>query len=109
MPKKTKKPETQEPELVVETKEIHTSRSSKPTRPARKRRLTPEERETREAQRSERRRQKEEKKNKPKRAPSAYALYVKSKYDSVRDLPVKERLGAIGKMWKAEKAKAEKK
>ena len=32
-----------------------------------------------------------------------------STYDSVRDLPVKERLGAIGKMWKAEKAKAEKK
>jgi len=108
MPKKTKAPETQEPEFVVEGEETEKIQS-KPTRPARKRRLTPEERETREAQRSERRRQKEEKKNKPKRAPSAYALYVKSKYDSVRDLPVKERLGAIGKMWKAEKAKAEKK
>ena len=107
MPKKTKAPETQEPEFVVEGEETEEIQS-KPARPARKR-LTPEEREAREAQRAERRRQREEKKNKPKRAPSAYALYVKSKYDSVRDLPVKERLGAIGKMWKAEKAKAEKK
>jgi hypothetical protein len=42
---------------------------------------------------------------KAKKAPSAYCLFVKANYASVRDLPVKERFKAIAVLWKAEKAK----
>ena len=106
----TKKTKVKEPEFVVEEDE---EVKQTPTRNKLRRKFTPEEREEREKHKADRKAAREAKakakKGKPKREPSAYALYVKSKYDSVRDLPVKERLGAIGKMWKAEKAKAEKK
>jgi len=44
------------------------------------------------------------KKEKKKREPSAYAKFVKEKYDSVRNLPSKERFKKIAEMWKAKKA-----
>jgi len=46
------------------------------------------------------------KKPKVKRAPSAYNLFVKDKMQdpAVKALPPKERMGAIGQMWKAQKA-----
>jgi hypothetical protein len=40
---------------------------------------------------------------KEKKPPSKYALFVKSKYDSVRNLPCRDRFKAISKMWKEEK------
>jgi hypothetical protein len=46
---------------------------------------------------------KEKKPKKPKKPPSKYALFVKSKYDSVRNLPCRDRFKAISKMWKEEK------
>jgi len=39
---------------------------------------------------------------KPKREPSAYNKFVTANYPSVQHLPAKERLGAIGKLWKAQ-------
>ena len=39
-----------------------------------------------------------------KRQPTAYGLFVKAKYDSVRDLPSKQRFAKIAEMWKAQKA-----
>jgi hypothetical protein len=42
---------------------------------------------------------------KAKKAPSAYCLFVKAKYPSVRDLPVKDRFKQIALLWKEEKAK----
>jgi hypothetical protein len=42
---------------------------------------------------------------KKKRQPSAYALFVKATYDSVRNLEPKMRFKAIAKLWKEEKAK----
>jgi len=46
------------------------------------------------------------KKVKVKRAPSAYNLFVKDKMQdaSVKALPPKERMGAIGALWKAQKS-----
>ena len=41
---------------------------------------------------------------KKKREPSAYAKFVKEKYDSVRDLQSKERFKKIAEMWKKHKA-----
>jgi hypothetical protein len=46
---------------------------------------------------------KPKKEKKPKKPPSKYALFVKSKYDSVRNLPCRDRFKAISKMWKEEK------
>jgi hypothetical protein len=46
---------------------------------------------------------KEKKEKKEKKPPSKYALFVKSKYDSVRNLPCRDRFKAISKMWKEEK------
>ena len=45
---------------------------------------------------------------KKKREPSAYAKFVKEKYDSVRDLPSKERFKKIAEMWKKHKAGGDK-
>jgi hypothetical protein len=42
---------------------------------------------------------------KAKKAPSAYCQFVKAKYPSVRDLPVKDRFKQIALLWKEEKAK----
>ena len=46
------------------------------------------------------------KKPKVKRAPSAYNLFVKQKMQDpqVKSLPPKERMGAIGVLWKAQKS-----
>ena len=42
--------------------------------------------------------------DKPKRKPSAYALFIKDNYDSVRDLPPKDRFKQLAKQWKAQKS-----
>ena len=40
-------------------------------------------------------------KAKPKREPSAYNMFIKAMYPSVRHLPVKERLRALSSTWKS--------
>ena len=40
---------------------------------------------------------------KKKREPTKYALFVKDHYDEVRNLPVRERLKELSKMWKKSK------
>ena len=42
-----------------------------------------------------------EKKSKTKRALTGYNLFTKDTYDSVRDLPSKERMAALAKKWNA--------
>ena len=44
-------------------------------------------------------------KTKTKRAPTQYALFVKQHYDQVRNLPVRDRLKELSKMWKQSKEK----
>lgn len=41
---------------------------------------------------------------KKKREPTEYAKFVKEKYPSVRDLPIKERFKKIASMWKTKPA-----
>jgi hypothetical protein len=47
---------------------------------------------------------KKDKPDKPKRKPSAYALFIKDNYDSVRDLPPKDRFKELANQWKAQKS-----
>ena len=44
-------------------------------------------------------------KPKTKRAPTQYALFVKQHYEQVRNLPVRDRLKELSKMWKQSKEK----
>lgn len=50
-----------------------------------------------------------EKPTRKPRAPTAYNLFVKENMSKFGDIPVKERMSKIAQLWKAEKAKAEKK
>ena len=43
---------------------------------------------------------------KKERVASSYATFVKTHYDSVRNLPTKERFKALSVLWKQEKKKA---
>ena len=45
---------------------------------------------------------------KTKRPPSAYNVFVKQNYPSVKHPPAKTRLGEIAKLWAAHKAKMSK-
>lgn len=45
-----------------------------------------------------------EKPPKSKRAPTAYSLFVKAHYESVRNLPARERFKAIAAKWRDHKA-----
>jgi hypothetical protein len=47
---------------------------------------------------------KKETKEKKKRAPSAYNLFVKTHYQSVKDLPSNQRFKALAKQWAEHKA-----
>jgi hypothetical protein len=46
-----------------------------------------------------------QKADKPKRAPSAYAQFVKANYSKVKDVPAKERFKKLGSLWRDQKAK----
>ena len=43
---------------------------------------------------------------KKKKQPSEYALWIAKNYDSVRQLPLRDRFRELGKRWQAKKKKA---